>query len=378
MPNRTSLIRRLAALRSSYTGETDSSVLPAIAEGTSALSSEERAVVLRALAHNHAARLLGENTLDPVPTRIRNHLLPEATSPAQRDLEAAILFAAGRAHAHLRQRVPGEAGVFRMVRPQPDKLILHLTPAALPVLLLELLPRTAEGQFTGVPGLHAQLHRRHVQLVQNHAPKTSVLIAAVSYRQWLAATAFVQHVTGLPTHTFCSREAEPRPLCDHETTALARHRGEVPPELAALTSSLLRRQAVCAGTTGAQATALGDRTVQVRWTGGHSPALAAALFLLHPVMGLPGDQFLIQPTHHDQVHIHIGQHAEDPGLVLDLSRDTTAERRTTGHDHSAAWAIWAAKLAKASGAGELVGCRPATPRLAAPPQQQAAKAGAAS
>ncbi|AHH94526.1 hypothetical protein [Kutzneria albida] len=383
MPNRTSLIRRLAVLRSSYTGETDSSVLPAIASGAKELSVEDRAQVLRALAHNHAARLPGEPTLDPVAARIRHALLPDATSPCQRDLEAAVLLATGRAHAHLRQHVPEGAGVFRTVRPQTDGLILHLTPAALPVLLLELLPHTVQGGFTGVPGLRVRPHRRQVHLVQTHVPDTSVHIAAVSYRQWVAATAFVQQATGLPTHTYCSHAAALRPLDDHETSALAGPRAQVSPELAGLASSLLRRQRVCAGTTGAQVTALGDQALSVRWTGGHSPAVAAALFLLHPIMGLPGDRFVIQRIHENHVLIHLRQHAEDPGLVLELTRDTTRETRaaechTAEEDLSAAWASWETALATASGASALAGGRPTTPRPAAPSRHQAAEAGAVS
>ncbi|MBV9845659.1 MAG: hypothetical protein JOZ47_11360 [Kutzneria sp.] len=186
MPNRTSLIRRLADLRSIYTGETDSSVLPSISQGGQRLDARDRALLLEALDHNWATRAMGENSLPPPATHIRQALLPDARTPGQREFEAAVLAAASRAVNYLHLRRPANllrpARVFRMVRPQPVELVLHVEPCSLAPLLLELMPRITEDDVLGVPGLRARLHRRHVELyLVDTDPVATVLLAGVSY-----------------------------------------------------------------------------------------------------------------------------------------------------------------------------------------------------
>ncbi|GAA0649775.1 hypothetical protein GCM10010174_86610 [Kutzneria viridogrisea] len=172
MPNSTSLIRRLADLRSQYTGETDSAVLPAICHGTTLLTREDRAQVLDALDGD-----------GPLPEHIRRAILPDASTVDQQELEAAVLRAASRA-VHLAAN-PLTDKVFRMSRPLPDQLVLHLAPQALRPLVQELLPLETEDGLDGYPCLRARMYRRHVEL---HVPGASVHLANVSYTSWQFAS----------------------------------------------------------------------------------------------------------------------------------------------------------------------------------------------
>ncbi|GAA0609020.1 hypothetical protein GCM10010174_27840 [Kutzneria viridogrisea] len=367
MPNRTSLIRRLAELRSSYTGETDSSVLPAISAGGATLDPEDRASVLRILAHNYAPRLLGANTTAPLPARIRHALLPDATTPGQRHLEAAVLLALRRARIHLRHRTaPRQAGMFRMIRSRPAELVLHLEPATLPALLAELCPRVVDGALVGVPGLRVRLHRRHVQLFRVTAPENRILVADISHRQWLATTAYLRAATGQAPTPLHVEDADPVPLTAHETAALAAGSAALPPGLAALASSVLRRLMLLGERAEASAVRVGDRTLCVQWSGGLSAELVA-VGLVHPLMGLPGDDFELWRVEDGLVHVRLGG---GTGLTLELSRAGTpgeTGREPAGRDLVAAWAVWEATLQSGS-----------TPSTAAPAALRLAWTGAAS
>jgi hypothetical protein len=295
MPNGSSLIRRLADLRRDYTGETDSSVLPAISHGGQLLDTDDRALLLKTLNHNWVTRVLGENSLPPLPHHIRHAVLPDATTNTQRALEARIGLAASRAVTHLLVRPP--ASVFRMVRPLPDSLVLHLTPHALGPLLLELTP---------TPGLSAFPHRRHVELVQTDAdPVASVHLANVSYRHWTAAMAFVD-------------AAHPAPKPDAP-----------PPHTTPLASALLRRAALFSHAPWFTLWPTDDMTLQAEWPAGPSlPSTTAAL--LHPVFGLPGDTFQVRNITSDYFTIRTG----DTTLALRHARPTTTI------DTTEAWTQW--------------------------------------
>jgi hypothetical protein len=196
MPNRSSLLRRLTELRRCYTGETDSSVVPAISQGLHGLDTHDRAQLLEVLDHNYVTRLMGEPSHVRLPTRIRHAVLPHAATPAQQELEACVLAAASRAVNHLLLRPPADlsrpARIFRMVRSLPDDLVIHLEPLALAPLLAELLPKTVNDDIQGVPGLRVKPHRRHLELHLIDTDTTAmVLLATTSHRQWTAALAYI-------------------------------------------------------------------------------------------------------------------------------------------------------------------------------------------
>jgi hypothetical protein len=54
-----SLVRVLAELRRAYTGETDSTLMPATTDSTGQLAREDRDLVIETLGHNYVARLFG-------------------------------------------------------------------------------------------------------------------------------------------------------------------------------------------------------------------------------------------------------------------------------------------------------------------------------
>ena len=133
MPHRLSLVRRLADLRRLYTGETDSTVGPAMVHAAKLLDIGERRLLEHGLERHYVGRLLGDDDANPLPADLRAAVLSEAGSACQRELEADVLFAAGRAVAHLHplpdlaQKLSLQPGrVFRMVRSQPDGLVVHL------------------------------------------------------------------------------------------------------------------------------------------------------------------------------------------------------------------------------------------------------------
>jgi hypothetical protein len=150
VPHRLSLVRQLADLRREYTGETDSTLIPAAAAGARQLGRDDRTKIINILDHDYLTRLFGVNELPPPPTRIRQLLLADAEDPNQQELESGILTAAGRAVNYLHLRRPADlrhpAKIFRMVRPHEDELVPHLHPGVLGPLLLELLPRSAAVQ----------------------------------------------------------------------------------------------------------------------------------------------------------------------------------------------------------------------------------------
>jgi hypothetical protein len=344
VPNRSSLIRRLAELRHGYTGETDSSVIPAISHGARELTTEDRAGLLTALGRDYSTRLLGEDSGTPLPPQVRNAVLPDTSSTGQRELEAGVLAAASRAVSHLTQcPVTRPTGVFRMVRPLPTELVLHVEPTALAPLLLELLPRPVDGGVTGVPGLRVRLHRRHLELYLIDTVDTdeaaTVLLANVSYRQWTAALAFITEACPDAPDMRWS-DSEPDSLTWIERAAIAT--GHRAPGPVALTSALLRRFLVFGRSTCPTIRIDPWGLVDLGWSAGPSAATVASR-LVHPITGLHGDRFRVTP-HAGYVSLTSADghpRTEPPTLILRPATQNHARPDNRSQpDTATAWARW--------------------------------------
>ncbi|WP_434440653.1 hypothetical protein [Lentzea sp. E54] len=127
----------------------------------------------------------GENLSQAVPAvRDGELLLPDATTEAQRQLEAKVLIAGCTAAATLQLMPPASivrpAHAFRTVEPG-ETLKLHLSDRALGPLLFELLPRTEGGFGMGVAGLAHRQYRRSAELSTGDA---GVVLAGVDERAW--------------------------------------------------------------------------------------------------------------------------------------------------------------------------------------------------
>jgi hypothetical protein len=353
MPNRPALVRRLADLRRCYTGETHSSVLPAISQGGQPLGIAERALLLEALDQGYEAQMFGKGCA-PVPQAVRQAIFPEASSAEQCELEAAILAAAGRVVNYLHLRPPADlsrqAGVFRMVRPQQVELVLHLEPTVVGPLLLELIPQVTSDGVRGVPGLRARVHRRHIELfLLDTDPRATVLLSNISYRQWNAAIAFVE-AAAPDVEQMRWIGDDVAPLTTPERIALAQeHRHQGP---AGLMSAVLRRSAMFSAAPWYMVGARDCGTLMIEWPTGVSVAEIAAK-LLHPIFGLPGEALRV--LHPD----------EDLFVITDLAGSccpkhvrsgvpTLLLRRSCGpcggvgpgmRDVSAAWSAWESALA---------------------------------
>jgi hypothetical protein len=288
MPHRLSLVRRLAQLRRLYTGETDSTLLPAVTAGVQQLTADDRAQLHEVLDNDNVSRLFGDDELTPPPTRVRQAMLASAPTEGQRELESGIFTAAGRAVNYLHLRMPADllrpARVFRMVRPHAHELVLHLEGGALGPLLVELMPRITPDEVIGVPGLRARLHRRHVELYLVDDVSAAVHLSNVSYRQWTAALAFAESLVDMGELRWLGND--PTPLTDAERSALdTRHRSPGP---AGLNSALLRRAGIFGDALWFVPWSRGCETTHVEWT--PQPSLGRVTrLLMHPLFGLPGD-----------------------------------------------------------------------------------------
>jgi hypothetical protein len=260
MPNRSSLVRRLAELHRIYTGETDSSLLPVITQSAGGLSLADRVWLLDAL---------GGCQDTPMPPAVGPAVLPDATSTQQQRLEAGILYAA--AHAN-------HGPVFRMVRPQLDELWLHVHGDALTPLLAVVLPRVTVDGPVGLPGVRIRRHRRHIELYLLDST-TRVLLAAVSEaRQSESLTAL-----GLYGEESVWRNwRQPHPLTDAELAATST--GHL---TAAIGSALLRRVCLFPTVPRVLHSPHAPGVCGVDWPEGRSTREVAAA-LTHPVAGLPG------------------------------------------------------------------------------------------
>jgi len=347
VPHRLSLVRRLALLRRLYTGETDSSLMPAVVTACQRMVADERALLLQALDRDYTQRLLGDDNAVPLPPALRSAVLPDAQTRAQQELEAAVLLAASRAMsclhpwpgvAHWLTNRPGQ--LIRMVRPQPDgELVLHLGAAVLAPLLSELWPRlTEEGAVVGLPGLRATVHRRHVELVRlgtNQAAR--VHLANVSYRAWSAALAFTEAAYPEPNPLQWLGN-DPTPLVAQEAEVLAGD--ETPANLTRLASCLLRRLRLLGQANQLNVSAPEHDQLRLRWCG-EPTAAAVATKLVHPIAGLPDDKFLVVP--------------EDKGVTIRcLDTDVSVELRPVEAgeislappivDVVSAWSAWGQRM----------------------------------
>ena len=281
---RLSLHRRTAELRRTYTGENNSTLMPATHAILGELSATDRVNMKTLLDSDFGARLLGEPEpiVDPA---IRASVLPDATTHRQRELEAAMLLALGRVHSYRShdQGFPLRA-LCRRVHPALDGLALTLSLHTLAAVLAEILPREDNGDLRGLAGLRFGLHHRHVQLYLADAdPHATVLVPATSHRQFAAALAFATAVTGSTAHP----TDEPAPLSEAEQLAitLGAARGPV-----ALESAVLRRFGLFREADWTAIDVVGATCLRIDWAGGPTPALVAQQ-LTHPIAGLPDDVF---------------------------------------------------------------------------------------
>jgi len=297
MPHQLSLVRRIADLRRLYTGETDTTVNHDAAHAASVLSTDDRRQLRTALERDFFDQLPGGDDVRPLPQHLRTAVLPDATEPWQQALEARIFRAVTRTTAHLDHPaaavgawLAGNGGrVLRKVRPQrPHDLTLHVNGRALAPLLFELLPRiTGEGDLVGVPGLRAVLHRRRVELLVLDTP-ARVTIANVSYRQWVAALAFVDAVDSENPLRWLGND--PQPLQHEEREALARVVSGT--TASRLLSCLLRRIGLFSTTSRLSLRRASSDEVEIDWW--ESPSAAAiAVRLVDPAAGLFGSDHFV-------------------------------------------------------------------------------------
>ena len=335
MPHRLSLVRRTANLRRSYTGETDSTLLPIITQGLGRLSSDERGTITQVLDQGYETRLLGENPFPMVDQRFRDVLLADATDAVQQQLEAGILFALGQiAPYHWPEtEVVAPMPVCRMVRPVRGvgETILHLRAGILAPMMAVLAPHVVDRQARGLAGLRATLHRRHVQLHLADSGLTRMVgLSNTSFRQWAAALAFAEQVSGLGQ----------LPAVDSRLTAAERaviREGRVPGPVA-LASALLRRLRVLGDTFWLTVRNDGPNGLRMDWAGGRS-AVQVAAALVHPLTGLAGERFFVTRMADGSVTIIITGTSGEPTAKVTLHQaPLTVTPPFSRVDVSAAWA----------------------------------------
>src|SRR5215469_2918281 len=108
MPHRLSLTRRLAVERRRFTRETMSALMPAVVQALAPVDADVRRRLAAAL----------DNLDAPIPSDVHGIVLPDATTPEQRALEAGIFRVAAESVPH----------AFRAVRPLIGQLELNLRP----------------------------------------------------------------------------------------------------------------------------------------------------------------------------------------------------------------------------------------------------------
>ncbi|QUQ68256.1 hypothetical protein [Kutzneria sp. CA-103260] len=334
MAHRLSLTRRAAELRRLYTAETDSTLLPTIANALNRFSPDHRAMLHEILDRGYETRLFGENTVPAVDHRFRDALLPDTTDILQQQLEAGILYALGQVAPYQwpDTDVVAPMPLCRMARPVPgsEQTILHLPLGALARMMAVLTPRVVDCRPYGLAGLRATLQRRHVQLhLADGGPTRLVGLAKVSARQWAASLAFVQQVHGF---------AQP-PVLDGRLTGPERdviRAGRVPGPVA-LACGVFRRLRILGDTFWLTVDTDGPDGLRLGWSGGRS-AVQVATALVHPVTGLAGDRFYVTRVAEGAVTIIVTGIAGEPTAKLALHQvPLTATPPFTPVDVSAAW-----------------------------------------
>lgn len=286
--HRLSLTRRVAELRRSYTGETDSTLLSTVTTGLRPLTVDDRVAIMDTLDGGFETRLLGENSRLPLEARIRRAVLADATDSAQQELEAGILFALGSIAPYQwpDTTVVAPMPACAMIRPLSDgtETVLHLR-AASPPMIATLLPRVVDGTVHGLAGLRVRMRRRHVQLhLADSGSPGCVALSSTDFRRWSGILGFARVVTGhewpVPFDV---------PLTDPERVAITAGRvpGPVP-----VASALLRRLRILGTTVWLTVQPDGPTGIHVHWSGGRTAAQVATA-LVHPLTGLPGNQFVV-------------------------------------------------------------------------------------
>ncbi|MEV6606513.1 hypothetical protein [Kutzneria sp. NPDC051319] len=333
-PHRLSLVNRVALLRRSYTGETDSSLLPAVESGLRSLTGHDRVAILETLNGGFETRLLGENSLVPLDNHIRRALLADATEPTQQQLEAGILFALGNIAPYQWPETTVEAPmpVCMMVRPDSDgtQTVLHLRASA-PLMIATLLPRVVDGTVHGLAGLRARMCRRNVLLhLADSSSPGSVSLSSTTYNRWAGMLGFARVVTG---HEWPVPFDTPVTQLERAAIAAGRVPGPVP-----VASALLRRLRILGTTVWLTIQPDGSTGLRVSWSGGRTAAQVATA-LVHPLTGLPGDQFIVTPTGDETITITAQGTGGAATVRVVLHRaPLTAPPPFTRIDTKAAWA----------------------------------------
>jgi hypothetical protein len=256
------------------TGETASSLHPAVGDYLSRLAVEERRALV-GLIDNACGS-------DVVDARVCRAVLPDAADVGQQELEAAVFVALGQAWRYLREHprwaLAEVIPLCRMVRPGSGSLAIHVDGRVLAPLLAELLPCVNDVSYRGVAGLRFSVNRRHIQLyLGDSRPTSNVQLSNVSFRQVSAAVSFASVVTGYDFGVNFDH-----PLSEWESAAirLGRVTGAVD-----AASSLLRRVNLLRDASQLSVCMHNPAVVRVGWHGGRSPASVASL-LAHPMIGL--------------------------------------------------------------------------------------------
>jgi len=315
MPHRPSLVRRLGELRRSYTGETDSTLLPTITEGIQSLTVERRERIRGILDAGFETRLLGENSSPPPGDVLRRAVLADANNVPQQQLEAGILFALGRAAPYRwpATTVVAPMRVCAMTRPSIDgtQTVLHLPGSAAVPMIATLLPHVADGTTHGLAGLRVRVCRRNMVLyLADSGWAGSISLARTSFRQWASMLGFARVVTG---HEWPVAFEGPPTEPERAVIAAGRVPGPVP-----MASALLRRLRILGDTMWLTVQPDGPIGIRLNWSGGRT-AVQVAAALVHPLAGLPGDQFIVTRT------------ADEPITITSLGADGAATARIVLH-----------------------------------------------
>ncbi|MBA8925950.1 hypothetical protein BC739_003149 [Kutzneria viridogrisea] len=220
----------MTASRRVYTAEPVHAASEAVARNRYTLTVPERQVLTDVIEGARNAT----TTPIPLPDAMRQCLFPDATTPGQQQLEAAVLrgLTSGRP-----LRLPPDNRPVVRVTPLPERLSLGLHPHLLTRLLTELMPRLVDGTVHGLPGLRLRLVRRTLvaRLYGAGDPVPEVTFQAVGRAGWVACLAYAHTVhdrdTFLRGHPHVAEEeartgaASPAAQGDRALSILARRVG---------------------------------------------------------------------------------------------------------------------------------------------------------
>lgn len=314
-----SLLNRIAKQRARCTGEDPRAAAQRLAPVVRAFAPEQQEAVEAALTRGFETRLLGAG-IQIVDERIREAVLPLASTPEQQRLEAEVLLTLGRVLTDPRGvRLVGRSVVPRIHLHADGTIDLHLRQSLGGVFLRALLPRVDGAQVIGAPGVRVRPMPIGVRLRLAHNSSASIHVFGIGEETLRKATADVAEQAGVlidPGHTN-------RPLLDPERDAAANpHNADL--------SALLRRIHSIGEATRMTVTS-DSHGVALSWRDGRdAPTVACAL--AHPLTGLSGDEFQVtgspQPGERDTVSVH----AASASAVFTLRRErgrAAAARKST-------------------------------------------------